>query len=64
MKKFKAFKESLYESTKLKVGKVPIEIKKVGNVFKTYIDGDHLDDYSSEEEAMKMAKEFVKQLKG
>lgn len=52
------------EASKMKIERVPVEIKKVGKVFKVFIDGDHLDDYSSEEEAKKMAKEFVKQLKG
>jgi hypothetical protein len=64
MKNFKTFKNSIMEASKMKIERVPVEIKKVGKVFKVFIDGDHLDDYSSEEEAKKMAKEFVKQLKG
>jgi hypothetical protein len=64
MKNFKTFKNSIMEASKMKIERIPVEIKKVGKVFKVFIDGDHLDDYSSEEEAKKMAKEFVKQLKG
>lgn len=64
MKNFRNFKESLQESNKFKIGKYNVEIKKVGKMYKTMIDGEHLDNYSSEKEAEKMAKEFVKQFKG
>lgn len=62
MKNFKQLKKSLYEAKKIKVGKVNIEIKKIGSKYQAVIDGDLLDTYSSEKEAIKMAKEFVKQL--
>jgi len=62
MKNFKQLKESLYEAKKIKVGKVTVEIKKVGSKYQAIVDGDLLDTYSSEREAIKMAKELVKQL--
>lgn len=64
MKRFNQFKDSLLESNKFKLGKYQVEIKKAGSKYKVMIDGDHLDTYSSEKEAEKMAKEFVKQFKG
>lgn len=65
MKTFNEFKTLLSESTKkVKISGVPVNIKKAGNKFTTIIDGDVLDSYSSEEEAMEMAKEFIKQYKG
>jgi len=39
-------------------------IHKEKNGFVVYIDGDRLDDYKSQKEAEKMAKEFVKQYRG
>lgn len=62
MKTFKDLKSGLTEGKKIKVGKVTIEVKKVGRNYDAYVDGDKLDSYSSEKEAIKMAKEFVKQL--
>jgi hypothetical protein len=65
MKTFNQFKSLLSESTKgIKISGIPVEIKKVGKKFTAIIDGDVLDSYSSEEEAAKMAKEFIKQYKG
>lgn len=63
MKKFKDIRTDLIESKKMKISNIPVEIKKVGKNFRVIIDGDKLDDYPSEEEAVKMAKEFVKQYK-
>jgi len=48
----------------MKISGIPVEIKKVGKKFTAIIDGDVLDSYSSEEEAAKVAKEFIKQYKG
>ena len=48
----------------MKVKGIKIEIVKTGNKFKAMVDGDLLDTYSSEKEAEKMAREFVKQYKG
>jgi len=47
-----------------KISGLPVMIHKEKNVFVVYIDGDRLDDYKSQKEAEKMAKEFVKQYKG
>ena len=49
---------------KKKIGGLPVMIHKEKNGFVVYIDGDRLDDYKSQKEAEKMAKEFVKQYKG
>lgn len=43
---------------------VPIMVHKQGSKFVAYVDGDKLDTYTSQKEAEKMAKEFVKQYKG
>mgnify|MGYP001596792024 CR=1 FL=1 len=64
-KQFKAFISGLREANlKTKVKGITIEIKKVKNKFDAIVDGDKLDSYSSEKEAMAMAKEFIKQYKG
>jgi PHD/YefM family antitoxin component YafN of YafNO toxin-antitoxin module len=47
-----------------RVDRVPVKITKEMNKFVVYIDGDRLDAYSTQREAEKMAKEFVKQYKG
>lgn len=47
-----------------KINGVPVMIHKQKNDFVVFIDGDELDRYSSQAEAEKMAKEFVKQYKG
>lgn len=52
-------KKSVYSK---KIGKVPVEVYKVGSKFDAYVDGDKLDTYKSEKEAIEMAKEFVKEL--
>ena len=61
MKTFNQIRES---SKKMKIGRIPIEIKKNKNMYDVFIDGDKLDSYKSEAEAVRMAKEFVKQYKG
>ena len=33
-------------------------------MYRAMVDGDKLDDYATEMQAMKMAKEFIKQYKG
>jgi acyl carrier protein len=48
----------------MKIGDAKVDIKKVGKEFKVEIDGEHLDNYGSEKEAITMAKEFIKQYKG
>ena len=60
----KIFSELRENSKKMKIGRIPVEIKKNKNMFAVFIDGDKLDTYKSEAEAVKMAKEFVKQYKG
>jgi hypothetical protein len=64
MKQFKEFQTSIREDKKVKISGITVEIKNTKKGFQTVIDGDVLDTYSSEKEAMKMAKEFIKQYKG
>lgn len=64
MKQFKEFQSSIKEDKKVKISGITVEIKNTKKGFQTVIDGDVLDTYSSEKEAMKMAKEFIKQYKG
>lgn len=61
---FTDFRSSLIENKKLKIKGTMIEIKKVGQKYRAMVDGDKLDDYATEMQAMKMAKEFIKQYKG
>lgn len=63
MKKFKQIRDLLQEAS-MKISGIKVEIKKSGKGYKAFIDGDELDTYSSEKEAIKMAKEFIKQYKG
>ena len=50
---------------KVKIDRRNVVIHKLAhNKFKTMIDGDELDTYPNEKEAMAMAKEFIKQYKG
>lgn len=62
MKTFNDFKNSLVEKT-TKIDGIKVDIKKVGRKFQVKIDGDVLDTYDNEKEAMKMAKEFIKQFR-
>ena len=69
MLKFKELKANLQEASnivkKIKINRKNVVIQKVAhNKFKTMIDGDELDTYPNEKEAMTMAKEFIKQYKG
>jgi hypothetical protein len=69
MLKFKELKANLQEASnvvkKLKIDRKNVVIQKLAhNKFKTMIDGDELDTYTNEKEAMAMAKEFIKQYKG
>jgi preprotein translocase subunit YajC len=65
MKKFKEVRAEISEADKkITVSGITVEIKKSGKEFKAIIDGDTLDTYSSEKEAIQMAKEFIKQYKG
>ena len=61
---FTDLRTSLTENKKLRLKGVTIEIKKIGRKFRAMIDGEKLDDYATEMQAMKMAKEFIKQYKG
>lgn len=61
MKTFNELKESLLTEKKVKVGDQTIVVTKAGDQFKVTIDGEHLDNYDSEKDAIKMAKEFIKQ---
>lgn len=47
-----------------RLDRVPVKIMKEKNKFVVYIDNDRLDAYTTQSEAEKMAKEFVKQYKG
>ena len=62
VKNFKEFREQVTYNKS--INKVPVKIQKTGNKFIAYVDGDKLDTYRSEAEALKMAKEFIKQYKG
>ena len=69
MLKFKELKANLQEASnvvkKLKIDRKNVVIQKLAhNKFKTLIDGDELDTYTNEKEAMAMAKDFIKQYKG
>ena len=69
MLKFKELKANLQVASnvvkKLKIDRKNVVIQKLAhNKFKTLIDGDELDTYTNEKEAMAMAKEFIKQYKG
>lgn len=69
MLKFKDLRNSLlFEATvvkKMKIDRKNVVIHKLGSdKFKTMIDGDELDTYPNEKEAIDMAKEFIKQYKG
>ena len=61
MKTFKDLIKNLVVEKNVMVGKSKIVVTKSGNRFKASIDGEHLDDYESEKEAITMAKEFIKQ---
>ena len=43
-----------------KIGKVQVQVYKEPSGFVAYIDGDRLDRYRNEKEALKAAEEFVK----
>jgi len=43
-----------------RVGKIKIEVYKEPSGFVAYVDGDRLDRYRNEKEALKAAEEFVK----
>lgn len=60
MMNFKEFRVSLTEAVKsYKLGKYKAEIKKEGNKFVAYLDGDKLDGFKSEREAQSSLKDFV-----
>lgn len=48
----------------MKVGKVQIMVHKDKGKYVAYVDGEKLDSYRTQQEAEKMAKEFIKQYKG
>lgn len=64
MKRFNDFVFSIKENRKMNISGIPVEIKKMNKGFQVTIDNDVLDTYQTEQEAVKMAKEFVKQYKG
>lgn len=47
-----------------KIDRIPVMIHKEKTGFVVYIDGDRLDIYKTQQQAERMAKEFVKQYKG
>tara|TARA_R110000796_G_scaffold130746_1_gene246419 strand:- start:225 stop:437 length:213 start_codon:yes stop_codon:yes gene_type:complete len=48
----------------MKIGKNSIMVHKDKGSFVVYIDNEKLDSYATQQEAEKMAKEFIKQYKG
>lgn len=58
--------DNLREQTVFKksIDRIPVEIKKQGSKFVTFVDGDKLDSYKSQKEAEQMAAEFIRQYKG
>lgn len=69
MQKFKDLKRKLLLGSttvkKFKIDRKSVVIQKLAqNKYKTLIDGDELDTYPNEKEAVAMAKEFIKQYKG
>jgi len=46
--------------TSQKIGKIKVEVYKEPSGFVAYVDGDRLDRYKNEKEAMKAAQEFIK----
>lgn len=62
---FQQLTEKLNESNVVyskKINRIPVEIRKVGSKFETYVDGDKLDTYKSEKQAIAMAKQFIAEL--
>ena len=47
-----------------KIDRIPVTINKEVSGYVVYIDGDRLDSYKNQQQAEKMAKQFVKQYKG
>jgi len=70
MKTFQSLREKLdrHPSGKMvfdkKIDRVPVMIHKEVGGYVVYIDGDRLDSYKTQQQAERMAKEFVKQYKG
>lgn len=65
MMNFKEFREALSESTQVKsykVDKYKAVIKKEGNKFVAYLDGDKFDTFNSVREAQKSIKDFIELL--
>ena len=63
MKSFKEIREGKGQSVyKKKHGKYPVEIKKEGPNFVAYIDGDRLDKFRSQKDAMKAVDVMIKEL--
>ena len=62
MKSFQQLREGKLHSKKIKG--VQTSVKKKGNKFVAVIDGDVLDEYKSEAEAIKMIELFMKTYKG
>ena len=46
--------------TNKRIGKIKVEVYKEPSGFVAYVDGDRLDRYRNEKEAMKAAEEFIK----
>lgn len=63
MKTFAEIREKKDASVfKKKMGKYPVEILKGGNKFTAYIDGDKLDNFRSQNDAMKAIETALKVL--
>lgn len=63
MMKFKEFRQSLFEAATegkpYKIGKYKAEIKKQGNKFVAFLDGEQFDKFKSVKEAERALKDFV-----
>lgn len=68
MKTFSQIRESSMPAGKhvfdKKIDGVKVMIHKNRGMFDTFIDGDKLDSYKTQQEAERMAREFIKQYKG
>lgn len=66
MKTFKQIKEESQNLVNLrKINGYPVSFTPISNgMIKVSIDGEELDTYPSEAEALNMAKEFIRQYKG
>ena len=60
---YSQLREKLADNKKMKVGNVSVEIKKQGNKFVVFVDGDKLDTFKSMEAAETGAKNYLDLIK-